>query len=199
MRTLPLTLADQDHNSTVIHCGVCSCPWQTKTTVLLLLTVESTADLRRPRPQFYCYCLWSLQLTFPDQDHNSTVIDCGVCSWPSQTKTTILLLLTVESAADLRRPRPRFYCYWLSCLQLTFADQDHNSTVIDCLVCSWPSQTKTTILLLLTVLSAADLRRPRPQFYSQSFLTRPHWQGNRFTETSFEENIVNKDTSRHIL
>ena len=123
-----LTLADQDHNSTVTDCGVCSWSWQTKT-------------------QFYCYWLWSMQLTLADQHHNSPLNDCGVCSWPWQTKTTILLLLTVESAVDLGRPRPQFYCYWLWSMQLTLADQHHNSPLNDCGVCSW-------------------LGRPRPQFSS---------------------------------
>jgi hypothetical protein len=113
-RLQPSHKQDTPGNSTVTDCGVCSCwPWQTKTTIVLLLTVESAADLGRPKPQFYCCWLWSLQMTLADQDHNSTVTDCGVRSWPWQTKTTILLLLNAESADDLDRPRPQFYCYWL--------------------------------------------------------------------------------------
>ena len=141
--SLQLTLTNQEHNSTVTDCGVYSWPWQTKTAILLLLTVEFTADLGKPRPQFYCYWLWSLQLTLANQDHNSTVIDCEVYSWPWQTMTAILLLLTVEFTVDLDKPKPQFYFYWLN--------------------------------------FTADLGKPRPQFYSQSFLTHPCCQGDRFT------------------
>ena len=129
--------------------------------ILLLLTLESAGDLGRQRPQLLTV---GSAVVLGRPRHNSTVTDCGVCSWRWQTNTTILLLMTVESAVDL-------------------ADQDHNSIVADCGVCSWPWQTKTTILLLLTgvcswswqtkttivllltVECAAYLGRPTPQFY----------------------------------